>query len=146
LEKQRRITRARELRQTATQAERKAWQLLRTLRFQGLKVRRQHPIGPWIADFCCPQRGLVVEFDGSVHAQPSQARRDAKRDLVLERAGYTVLRLPNGIVTEDPELFVRKVLARAEMLPNFFGAELSLGRVVTPSPPTPLPARGRGEN
>ena len=119
-----RITRARDLRRTATEAERIAWRLLRSLRSRGLKFRRQHPIGSWIADFCCPQRGLVVELDGSVHGQPSQARRDTQRDKALKQAGYTVLRLPNGIVFEDPEAFVRKVLERAEALPNSFTGEL----------------------
>jgi very-short-patch-repair endonuclease len=66
----------------------------------------------------------VVELDGSVHGQPSQARRDTQRDKALKQAGYTVLRLPNGIVFEDPEAFVRKVLERAEALPNFFTGEL----------------------
>ena len=118
------IANARDLRRTATQAEHIAWRLLRSLRHSGLKFRRQHPIGSWIADFCCPQRGLLVELDGSVHGQPSQARRDAARDRALRRVGYTVLRLPNGIVFEDPDAFVRKVVERAEALPNFFTGEL----------------------
>ncbi|MGA3164785.1 MAG: endonuclease domain-containing protein [Terriglobia bacterium] len=117
------ITRARELRRTATEAERIAWRLLRTLRLRGFKFRRQHPVGRWIADFCCPERGLVVELDGSVHGQPSQARKDEVRDQRLKQIGYTVLRLPNGIVLADPEAFVRKVLDRAETLPDFFTSE-----------------------
>ena len=59
-----------------------------------------------------------------MHGQPSQARRDTQRDKALKQAGYTVLRLPNGIVFEDPEGFVRKVLERAEALPNSFTGEL----------------------
>ena len=119
----RNIAKARELRRTATEAERIAWRLLRPLRLRGLKFRRQHPIGSWIADFCCPERGLVVELDGSVHSQPSQSRKDVSRDRALSRMGYTILRLPNGMVLEDPEAFVRKVLERAEALPNFFTGE-----------------------
>jgi very-short-patch-repair endonuclease len=118
------IAKARELRRTATQAEHIAWRLLRSLRPRGLRFRRQHPVRGWVADFCCPQRGFVVELDGSVHAQPSQARRDATRDRALTRAGYTVLRLPNGIVFEDPDAFLGKVVERAESLPNFFTGEL----------------------
>ena len=120
----RRIAKARQLRQTATEAERRAWRLLRALRLRGLKFRRQHPVGPWFADFCCPQRGLVVGLDGSAHAQHSQARWDGRRDLALEQAGYTVLRLSNGMVLQDPEAFVRKVMERAESLPNVFTGEL----------------------
>jgi very-short-patch-repair endonuclease len=81
-------------------------------------------VGRYIVDFCCPQRRLVVELDGSVHAQPSQTRRDATRDAQLEHMGYTVIRLPNGIATEAPELFVSKVLHLAWALPNAFTGEL----------------------
>jgi very-short-patch-repair endonuclease len=97
---------------------------LRTLRFRGFKFRRQYPVGRYIVDFCCPQRRLVVELDGSVHAQPSQTKRDARRDTELKRMGYTVTRLPNGIVVEAPELFVEKVLDVAWSLPNAFTGEL----------------------
>jgi len=72
-----------------------------------------------VVDFCCPQKRLILELDGSVHAQPSQAVRDTKRDKYLERLGYTVFRLPNGILSA-PEEFVKRVLKRVSMLPNFF--------------------------
>ena len=52
-----------------------------------------------------------MELDGSVHGQPVQARRDARRDEDLKRMGYTVLRLSNGIVLNAPELFVEKVVS-----------------------------------
>jgi very-short-patch-repair endonuclease len=81
-------------------------------------------VGPYIVDFCCPQRRLIVELDGGVHAQPSQTRRDASRDRKLRSLGYTVMRLPNGIVMEAPELFVSKVLDVAWSLPNAFSGEL----------------------
>ena len=118
------IARARELRRNETESEEVGWRLLRTLRFRGFKFRRQYAVGPYIVDFCCPQRRLIVELDGSVHAQPSQTRRDASRDAQLKRMGYTVMRLPNGIVMEAPELFVRKVLDVAWSLPNAFTGEL----------------------
>jgi very-short-patch-repair endonuclease len=118
------IARARELRRDQTESEEAAWRLLRTFRFKGFKFRRQHQVGQCIVDFCCPQRRLIVELDGSVHAQPSQTRRDAGRDAELKRMGYTVLRFPNGIVTEAPELFARKVLDMAWSLPNAFTGEL----------------------
>ena len=55
---------------------------------------------------------------------PSQTRRDTHRDAELKRMGSTVLRFPNGIVTEAPELFARKVLDIAWSLPNAFTGEL----------------------
>ena len=118
------IARARELRRNQTECEEIAWRLLRTLRFSGFKFRRQHAVGQYVVDFCCPQRRLIVELDGSVHAQPSQTKRDASRDAELKRWGYTVMRFPNGIVVEAPELFVKKVLDVAWSLPNVFSGEL----------------------
>ena len=66
-------------------------------------------------------RRLVVEFDGSVHGQPSQARRDSRRDAYLKSLGYTVLRFPNGMIQEAPELFVQKVWEAVGSLPEVFG-------------------------
>ena len=81
-------------------------------------------MGPFIVDFCCPQRPLIVELDGSVHAQPSQTKRDTNRDAELKRRGYVVTRFPNGMALEAPELFVEKVLGVAWSLPNAFSGEL----------------------
>ena len=117
------IDRARNLRQTATETEQTAWRLLRTLGFKGFKFRRQAPIGQYIVDFYCPQRRLVVELDGSVHGQPSQAKRDLRRDTHLRNGGYTVARFPNGMVVEAPELSVEKVMRLAGSLSEAFGNE-----------------------
>jgi len=114
------IDKARELRAGQTAAEQAAWYLLRSLRLKGFKFRRQHPVGPYFADFCCPQHRFIVELDGSVHGQPSQAKRDECRDTYLKNLGYDVLRLSNGIVLEAPELFVEKVLRRVWSLPEVF--------------------------
>jgi very-short-patch-repair endonuclease len=65
-----------------------------------------------------------VELDGSVHAQPSQTKRDTSRDAELKLMGYTVKRFPNGIVLEAPELFLEKVLDVAWSLSNAFTGEL----------------------
>jgi very-short-patch-repair endonuclease len=114
---------ARELRQKATEAEKVAWQLLRILRLKGFRFRRQHPVGKCVADFCCQEKRLIVELDGRVHAQPSQMRRDARRDQYLERLGYTVLRLPNGIVLDAPDEFTRRVLGCVLLPPRVFTGE-----------------------
>ena len=104
------IDKAREIRQTPTETEQAAWRLLRGLRSRGFKFRRQHPVGPYLADFCCTELRLIVELDGSVHGQPSQAKSDARRDAHLKSMGFTVLRLPNGIVLQAPDLFVQEVV------------------------------------
>ena len=72
------IDEAREFRQTPTETEQAAWHLLRGLRLRGFKFRRQHPVGSYIADFCCTELRLIVELDGGVHGQ--RARRGAMRD------------------------------------------------------------------
>jgi very-short-patch-repair endonuclease len=109
----RQIDRARELRHTATESETIAWDLLRRLRLRGFKFRRQHPVGPYIADFCCLESRLIIELDGGVHGQTSQATRDGQRDAYLQATGYTVLRLSNGLVLQAPDLFVQKVVGTA---------------------------------
>ena len=115
------IDKARELRHSPTEAEQAAWHLLRQLGLKGFRFRRQHPVGPYIADFCCQERRLIIELDGSVHGQPSPASRDAQRDAYLEAWGYTVMRISNGMVLEAPELFVEKVVAMGWSLPEAWG-------------------------
>ncbi|HEV2492081.1 MAG TPA: endonuclease domain-containing protein [Terriglobia bacterium] len=100
--------RLRELRRQQTAAEKLAWHLLRDRR-AGLKFRRQFPIGNYVVDFYCFEARLAVELDGSAHAQPSQEKRDRDKDAYLKSIGIRVLRLPNGLVTENPEEFVRKI-------------------------------------
>jgi very-short-patch-repair endonuclease len=68
--------RARRLRREQTDAESKLWQRLRGGQLQGAKFRRQHPIGPFIADFCCLERGVIVEVDGAQHAENKEQDRD----------------------------------------------------------------------
>jgi len=119
-----RVAIARELRRVETEAEQTAWRLLRGLRLKGFKFRRQHPVGNVIVDFCCPQRRLVLELDGSVHSQPSRAAGDRRRDDYLKRLGYRVLRFPNGIVLTDPDAFMEKIMDCVSSLPNVFPGDL----------------------
>lgn len=83
-------SRARELRLHLTDAERKLWSHLRRRHLDGLRFRRQVPIGPYIADFACLEPRIVVEVDGSQHA--TQENYDAKRDAFLKEQGFRVLR------------------------------------------------------
>jgi very-short-patch-repair endonuclease len=85
-------SRARAMRQSLTEAERKLWYALRDRRIQTVKFRRQAPIGPYIADFLCVQHKLVVEADGSQHGE---SLRDEARDVWFMRNGYRVLRFWN---------------------------------------------------
>ncbi len=79
---------SRQLRKELTDAERKLWQHLRGSRLEGLKFRRQHPIPPYVADFCCIEKNLVVELDGSQHNEES----DAVRTRFLQAQGWRIVR------------------------------------------------------
>lgn len=89
-------TRARRLRSDITDAEKKLWAQLRDRQLCGVKFRRQHSIGPFITDFCCLERGLVVEIDGGQHAE--QVEADQRRTGAIEKQGYRVLRFWNNDV------------------------------------------------
>jgi len=77
--------------------------MLRGRRLAGLKFRRQFPISPFIADFCCFELKLIVELDGEVHGSASQAAHDENRDSYLQSLGYTILRFSNERVLSDSE-------------------------------------------
>ena len=70
---------ARDLRQSSTDAERLLWKHLRAKGLEGLKFRRQEPIGNYIVDFVCFNRGLVVEVDGGQHVR-EKPRTTKERD------------------------------------------------------------------
>jgi very-short-patch-repair endonuclease len=99
--------RARSLRHTTTPLERRLWGQLRSRRFVDFKFRRQAPIGPYVADFVCYDAKLIVELDGSQHAESA---RDAIRDAVLERRGFKVLRFWNNQVMREEESMLEAIL------------------------------------
>ncbi|MFT4001732.1 MAG: DUF559 domain-containing protein [Rhizobium sp.] len=84
--------RARSLRQADNDAEAKLWTELRNRRLNGFKFVRQFPISPYFADFACCERSLVIEIDGSQHAN---SRRDAIRDAFMIGEGWSVVRFGN---------------------------------------------------
>ena len=86
------LTRARTLRRNATDAERLLWKALRE-KLPYAKFRRQVPIGRYVADFVCFEAKLIVELDGSQHAD---SRYDRVRDAALSDRGFEVLRIWNG--------------------------------------------------
>lgn len=86
------IAYAKDLRGHSTDAERKLWNHLRAKRMEGLKFRRQHPIGKYIADFVCLERRVVIELDGGQHSEPEIEAHDRARDKWLKQVGYIVLR------------------------------------------------------
>ena len=87
------IQRARELRRALTLPEVILWQALRGRRLDGIRFRRQHPVGPYILDFYCEDAKLAVEVDGSGHEHPDQGRHDDRRTEWLNRQGIAVMRM-----------------------------------------------------
>lgn len=103
---------ARAMRRNPTSAEAALWPYLRGRRMAGFKFRRQSPIGRFIADFVCFERRLIVELDDFVH----DPVRDAERDAVLVRAGFTVLRFSNERLFSQRQAVLSEI--RQSLLPS----------------------------
>ena len=91
-----RVARARQLRRTMTNAERKLWWHLKRLPNPNAHFRRQATIGQYYADFACHHHRLVIEVDGGGHAVDQQIVADARRTAFLNARGYRVLRFWNN--------------------------------------------------
>ena len=93
---------AKHLRKNTTEAEIFLWAYLKQ-GINGFKVRRQHPIGVYIADFYCHQVRLIIELDGSIHHEQSIKNDDELRQRELESWGYKVIRFTNEEVLQKVE-------------------------------------------
>ncbi|MBD0416254.1 endonuclease domain-containing protein [Oryzicola mucosus] len=89
---------AKTLRRDMTEAEERLWQELRGRRLNGIKVRRQVPVGRYVADFLCAEAMLIIEIDGSQHADSDHDRR---RSADLQAQGFRVLRFWNDEVLRE---------------------------------------------
>jgi very-short-patch-repair endonuclease len=76
----------------------------------GVKFRRQYPIGPYVTDFCAPECRLIVELDGSQHAE--QAAPDARRTAALEAYGFSVLRFWDSAVLAETQAVLEKLASQ----------------------------------
>ena len=92
---------AKRLRANTTPHERILWRALKDLPVDGTHFRRQAPIGPYVVDFFCPAKHLIIELDGGHHNDDETAERDSKRQLWLEQEGYRVIRFWNSDVISD---------------------------------------------
>jgi very-short-patch-repair endonuclease len=110
---------ARNLRKAMTDAERKLWQCLRGEQF-GVKFRRQHPFENFVLDFVCFEHRLVIEVDGSQHAEEKEY--DDIRTEKLRTAGFTVLRFWNNEILNEMDAVVQ-----------------AIWNALNPSPPRPSP-------
>ena len=108
-----------------TDAEQTMWSRLRGRRLGGFKFKRQWTLGPFVVDFCCIERRLVVEIDGGQHTP----ERDAPRTRALRQLGYSVVRYWNNEVLGNLDGVLTDLLMRLETHPH----------------PDPLPRAGEGE-
>lgn len=105
-------TRARTLRSTPTDAEKRMWRLLYTFRTSGFHFRKQSQVGDYFPDFVCHHAHLVIEVDGGQHYTDSGLVQDSTRDAFLRSRGYEVLRFSNLDVLTNPD-GIFDVIARA---------------------------------
>jgi very-short-patch-repair endonuclease len=97
----------RRLRREQTEAELSLWKLLRSRHLNKYKFRRQHPIGTYIADFCCLEAKLVIELDGKYHL--GQVSNDQNRTEVLESREFRVIRFWNHEIMKEPDSVVKRI-------------------------------------
>ena len=101
------LSAAREQRKNPTRSEKILWDALRGKKLDGIKFRRQQPIGVYIADFYSSAYRLVIEVDGSIHEFQEDA--DAERDEIMKTLGLHVLRLSAELVEKDLPTVLKKI-------------------------------------
>ena len=106
--------RRKELRKSPTPQEKKLWLYLKGNGL-GVKFRRQHGIGPYIADFYCKEKNLVIEIDGSQHVEDKDY--DKERDIYIESLGIKVLRFWNSEIDKNIAAVIVKIKESIILLP-----------------------------
>ena len=102
---------ARELRKNMTKQERLLWSFLRKNQFYGYKILRQYPMYPYIVDFICREKKIIIEIDGGQHNQLKDIEYDLNRTKFLNSKGYKVIRFWNSDIDNNIE-GVYKILQR----------------------------------
>ncbi len=128
------IETARKLRRTMSSPEVLLWQRLRGSP-DGIRFRRQHPVGPYVVDFYCSAARLVIEVDGAIHDDRARAAADVMREAFLVAQGLQVIRLSAADVLRDVDGIASEVLALA-------GAPLHHQPPAMPEPGGPPPRSG----
>jgi very-short-patch-repair endonuclease/gamma-glutamylcyclotransferase (GGCT)/AIG2-like uncharacterized protein YtfP len=109
---------ARIMRHEPTDAEQRLWSRVRDRRLGGFKFRRQVPIAGYIVDFFCTERRLALELDGGQHAEPENARRDARKEEVLRSRGIRTLRFSDMDVLKDTDVVLSEILRAVDAEPS----------------------------
>jgi very-short-patch-repair endonuclease len=101
------LRRAKQLRENQTPPEIVFWSRVRAHRLHGLKFRRQHPIGPYVADFYCAEAAMVIELDGRTHR--ARIASDRARDEWMHRRGILVVRASVSKVSKNPDVVAEAI-------------------------------------
>jgi very-short-patch-repair endonuclease len=109
---------AKGLRPRLTKAEAWLWKRLKEANQHGYNFRRQHPVGPFIADFAHARGALIVEVDGATHGSDEEVAYDAQRDAYLTSRGWHVLRVSNVEIFSDLDAVVEFVIAHVPPPPR----------------------------
>jgi cyclase len=109
------FARAKELRKSMTEAEKLLWNYLKA-GVDGLKFRRQHPLGIYIADFYCHPIKLIIELDGKIHDKPEVKILDEQRETELKNWGYEVIRFTNDALYKEIEKVLLTIKSKVEEL------------------------------
>ncbi len=107
---------ASKLRKEMPSAEQRLWFFIRRKQLSGLRFRRQHTIGPYVADFSCVKVKLVIELDGDQHGTNNAVSYDDKRNKFMEGNGWTVLRFWNNEVYDNIDGVLEVILDTARNL------------------------------
>jgi very-short-patch-repair endonuclease len=102
---------AKKLRANTTPHERALWRALKELPIDGSHFRRQAPIGPYVVDFFCPAKRLIIELDGGHHNEDEEAQRDRVRQQWLEQEGYRVICFWNSEIVADLNAVLERIYA-----------------------------------
>jgi very-short-patch-repair endonuclease len=128
------VERARSMRREPTEFEKRLWRHVSRSQLGGFKFRRQATLDPFIVDFFCPAKGLIVEVDGETHVREEDRRRDA----ALARRGFSTIRFTNDQVGENMDGVLIAILERLRSLPDRWPR----GGPDFPTPTPPLKGRG----
>ncbi|MCX5513020.1 hypothetical protein C3941_01930 [Kaistia algarum] len=109
---------ARSMRKKMTEPEFRLWSEIRDQKLEGLKFRRQVPIGPFIVDFFCPAHRVIVEIDGGQHFEDETIAADLRRTAWLQTQGYRVLRFTNVDVVSNLEGVCRVIVETVALGPG----------------------------
>ena len=97
------------MRKNTTEAEQLLWSKIHKNQINGLRFRRQHPIGKFIVDFYCHELLLVIELYGAIHNNLEVSERDEGREIELKKKGLKIIRFTNEEVKSDINTVISKI-------------------------------------